>query len=62
MTYITVVDDSPAGTVENLDKLMTDILAEPDGLAAQSRVRPGTSSSPEYGDLVAQDEEFDVRG
>ena len=35
MTYITVVDDSPAGTVENLDKLMTDILPEPDGLAAR---------------------------
>jgi hypothetical protein len=35
MTYITVVDDAPAGTVENLDKLMTDILAEPDGLAAR---------------------------
>ena len=35
MTYITVVDDSPARTVENLDKLMTDILAEPDGLVAR---------------------------
>lgn len=35
MTYVTVVDDSPAGTVENLDKLMSDILAEPDGLAAR---------------------------
>lgn len=35
MTYVTVVDDSPAGTVENLDKLMTDILPEPDGLAAR---------------------------
>lgn len=35
MTYVTVVDDSPAGSVENLDKLMTDILAEPDGLAAR---------------------------
>ena len=35
MTYITVVDDSPAGTVENLDKLMTDILPEPDGLVAR---------------------------
>lgn len=35
MTYVTVVDDSPAGTVENLDKLMTDILSEPDGLAAR---------------------------
>jgi hypothetical protein len=35
MTYITVVDDAPAGTVENLDKLMTDILPEPDGLAAR---------------------------
>ena len=35
MTYITVVDDSPAATVENLDKLMTDILPEPDGLVAR---------------------------
>jgi hypothetical protein len=35
MTYITVVDDSPAATVANLDKLMTDVLAEPDGLAAR---------------------------
>lgn len=35
MTYVTVVDDSPAGSIENLDKLMTDILAEPDGLAAR---------------------------
>ena len=35
MTYVTVVDDSPARTVENLDKLMTDILPEPDGLAAR---------------------------
>lgn len=35
MPYVTVVDDSPAGTVENLDTLMTDILAEPDGLAAR---------------------------
>lgn len=35
MSYVTVVDDSPAGSVENLDKLMTDILAEPDGLAAR---------------------------
>lgn len=35
MTYVTVVDDSPAGTVENLDKLMTDILPEPDGLVAR---------------------------
>jgi hypothetical protein len=35
MAYITVVDDSPAGTVANLDTLMTDILAEPDGLAAR---------------------------
>jgi hypothetical protein len=35
MTYITVVDNSPARTVENLDKLMTDILPEPDGLAAR---------------------------
>ena len=35
MTYITVVDNSPAGTIENLDKLMTDILPEPDGLAAR---------------------------
>jgi hypothetical protein len=35
MTYVTVVDDSPAGTIENLDKLMTDILPEPDGLAAR---------------------------
>ena len=35
MTYITVVDDSPAGTIENLDKLMTDILPEPDGLVAR---------------------------
>ena len=37
MTYVTVVDDSPARTVEYVDKLMTDILPEPDGLAAQSR-------------------------
>jgi hypothetical protein len=35
MTYVTVVDDSPARTVENLDKLMTDILPEPDGLVAR---------------------------
>ncbi|WP_181780364.1 hypothetical protein [Pseudonocardia pini] len=35
MTYVTVVEDSPAGTVENLDKLMSDILPEPDGLAAR---------------------------
>jgi hypothetical protein len=35
MTYVTVVNDSPARTVENLDKLMTDILPEPDGLAAR---------------------------
>lgn len=35
MTYVTVVDDSPAGSIENLDKLMSDILAEPDGLAAR---------------------------
>ncbi len=35
MSYVTVVDDSPAGTVENLEKLMTDILSEPDGLAAR---------------------------
>ncbi len=35
MTYVTVVDDSPAGTIENLDKLMSDILAEPDGLVAR---------------------------
>jgi len=35
MTYVTVVEDSPAGTVENLDKLMGDILPEPDGLAAR---------------------------
>ena len=35
MTYVTVVDDSPARTVENLDKLMTDILPEPDGLSAR---------------------------
>lgn len=35
MPYVTVVDDSPAGTVERLDTLMTDILAEPDGLAAR---------------------------
>ncbi|MDT0353928.1 hypothetical protein [Pseudonocardia charpentierae] len=35
MTYVTVVDDSPARTVENLDKLMTDILPEPDGLTAR---------------------------
>ena len=35
MTYVTVVDDSPAGTIENLDKLMTDILPEPDGLTAR---------------------------
>ncbi len=35
MPYITVVDDSPAGSVQNLDKLMTDILPEPDGLAAR---------------------------
>lgn len=33
--YVTVVDDSPARTVENLDKLMTDILPEPDGLVAR---------------------------
>src|SRR3954468_12647546 len=35
MTYVTIVDDSPARTVENLDKLMTDILPEPDGLVAR---------------------------
>ena len=35
MTYVTIVDDSPAQTVENLDKLMTDILPEPDGLVAR---------------------------
>jgi hypothetical protein len=35
MTYVTVIDDSPARTVENLDKLMTDILPEPDGLGAR---------------------------
>jgi hypothetical protein len=35
MTYVTVVDDAPARTVENLDKLMTDILPAPDGLAAR---------------------------
>lgn len=35
MSYVTVVDDSPAGTVENLDRLMTEILADPDGLAAR---------------------------
>lgn len=35
MTYVTIVDDSPARTVENLDTLMTDILPEPDGLAAR---------------------------
>ncbi len=35
MSYITIVDDSPAGSVANLDKLMTDILPEPDGLTAR---------------------------
>jgi hypothetical protein len=35
MSYVTVVDDSPAGTVENLDRLMTEILPDPDGLAAR---------------------------
>ena len=35
MPYVTVVDDSPAGTIERLDTLMTDYLAEPDGLAAR---------------------------
>ena len=34
MSYVTVVDDSPAGTVENLDRLMTEILPDPDGLVA----------------------------
>jgi hypothetical protein len=35
MSYVTVVDDSPAGTVENLDRLMTEILPDPDGLRAR---------------------------
>lgn len=35
MSYVTVVDDSPAGTVENLDRLMSEILPDPDGLAAR---------------------------
>jgi len=35
MSYVTVVDDSPAGTIENLDRLMTEILPEPDGLVAR---------------------------
>lgn len=35
MSYVTVVDDSPARTVENLDRLMTEILPEPDGLTAR---------------------------
>ncbi len=35
MSYVTVVDDSPAGTVANLDRLMTEILPEPDGLVAR---------------------------
>lgn len=35
MSYVTVVDDSPAGSVENLDRLMSEILPDPDGLAAR---------------------------
>ena len=35
MSYVTVVDDSPAGSVEGLDRLMTEILPDPDGLAAR---------------------------
>ncbi|MBW0094232.1 hypothetical protein I4I73_32580 [Pseudonocardia sp. KRD-184] len=35
MSYVTVVDDSPAGSIENLDRLMTEILPDPDGLAAR---------------------------
>ncbi|MHA6785860.1 hypothetical protein ACVGOW_33425 [Pseudonocardia saturnea] len=35
MSYVTVVDDSPAGTIENLDRLMSEILPDPEGLAAR---------------------------
>ncbi|GAA2549123.1 hypothetical protein [Pseudonocardia hydrocarbonoxydans] len=35
MSYVTVVDDSPAGTIENLDRLMNEILPEPDRLVAR---------------------------
>lgn len=35
MSYVTVVDDSPAGSVANLDRLMTEILPDPDGLVAR---------------------------
>lgn len=35
MSYVTIVDDSPAGSIENLDRLMTEILPDPDGLAAR---------------------------
>jgi hypothetical protein len=35
MSYLTVVEDSPAGTIENLERLMTEILPDPDGLAAR---------------------------
>ncbi|MGQ0575200.1 MAG: hypothetical protein ACT4RN_13485 [Pseudonocardia sp.] len=35
MTYLTVVDDAPVRTVANLDRLMTEFLTEPEGLAAR---------------------------
>lgn len=35
MSYVTVVDDSPAGSIENLDRLMTEILPDPEGLTAR---------------------------
>lgn len=35
MSYVTVVEDAPAGTIENLDRLMTEILPDPEGLAAR---------------------------
>lgn len=35
MSYVTIVEDSPAGTVENLDRLMSEILPDPDGLVAR---------------------------
>lgn len=35
MSYVTIVEDSPAGTLENLDRLMSEILPDPDGLVAR---------------------------
>ncbi len=59
MPYVTVVDDSPAGTVENLDKLMTDILAEPEGLAARyAGITDGTLCIVAVWDSRAQAEDF----